>query len=66
MIFTDYRIRNHSLLIIENYCISVLLSGTINCYFLNEKKIGILFSGGLKQFTRRTERDPESCAFFWN
>lgn len=29
------------------------------------KKIGILFSGGLKQFTRRTESEPESFSDFW-
>lgn len=30
------------------------------------KRIGILFSGGLKQFTRKTESEPESFADFWS
>lgn len=30
------------------------------------KRVAIIFSGGLKQFTRRTEQHPESCADVWN
>ena len=30
------------------------------------KRVAVIFSGGLKQFTRRTEQDPESCSDVWN